>query len=88
MFKIAESRYGAWKLTGKSIGQGGQGQIHLVKNVDYPDKLYALKQLLNLNRIERFRDEVKASFKLKHPNIINVIDYDCNNDHPFLVMDY
>lgn len=52
------------------------------------DGIYALKKLLNLNRIDRFKDEVYASFHLQHPNIINVIDYNCDTDHPFLVMDY
>lgn len=82
-----KNNYGDWKPTGKNIGQGGQGQILLVKNKN-SDKIFALKRLLNLNRISRFRDEVNASFNLHHPHIVNVIDYDCDNNPPYLVMDY
>lgn len=38
--------------------------------------------------MHRFRDEIYASFHLQHPNIINVVDYDCNNNPPFFVMEY
>lgn len=79
--------YGNWKPTGSNIGQGGQGQIQLVKNEKY-DNVFALKRLLNLNRIDRFRDEVYVSFHLQHPNIVNVIDYDCDNNPPYLVMEH
>lgn len=43
---------------------------------------------MNLKRIDRFRDEVYASFHLQHPNIVNVIDYDCDNNPPYLVMEH
>lgn len=81
-------KFGDWNII-KTIGEGGQGQIHLVKNEKgEPSGVFALKKLTNKNRIQRFEKEILAGMKLKHPNIIEVIEYDLENKRPYLVMKY
>lgn len=60
-----------------------------MKNKDDPEgNYYILKRLKNKNRIERFKDEVRAGIELDHPNIVKVIDYETETDKPYIVMDY
>lgn len=52
------------------------------------DNTYVLKQLINKNRINRFKDEINVSISLEHPHIVHIIDFDLENKHPFMVMPY
>lgn len=82
------NKFGKWKVS-ETIGQGGQGQIHLVKDSSSINEgVFALKRLMNINRLNRFKDEIKACMELEHPNIVKVVDYDYDNSHPFMVMEY
>jgi len=66
---------GRWK-TGDGLGQGGQG--HVFRAVDTTKQLpgeFALKRVLNPERRERFRNEIDATKRLSHPNIIRLIDH-------------
>ncbi|MDR0911965.1 MAG: protein kinase [Methanobrevibacter sp.] len=85
---MAKAKYGKWKPTGDTIGEGGQGQILLVESEDFQDKKFALKFLININRIDRIEKEINACLELNHKNIVNVVDYDLNNTRPYLVMNY
>jgi serine/threonine protein kinase len=67
---------GRWRTTGAGLGQGGQGQV--LRAVDESRQLegeYALKLVLNPERHERFRAEIDAIRKLRHRNIIPLIDH-------------
>lgn len=81
------AKYNGWKL-GDAIGGGGQGQIFPAINSEFDDKEFILKKLTNKNRIDRFKDEIRAGTELDHPNIVKVIDYDYDSPHPFLVVEY
>lgn len=44
--------------------------------------------MINYNRIDRFKDEIKASLKLEHPNIIKVFDFNYEKNPAYMVMAY
>jgi len=82
-----------WKPTGKTLGSGGQGDVHIVNKKNSPDgQKYALKVLRNTaspQALKRFREEIKAITNLSDPSIIQVIE--CSQENaPFqyYVMDY
>ena len=82
--------YGArWQIE-KSIGEGGQAHTYLVKDLDEdgPNNRYVLKRLKNNNRIGRFEREIKAVQNLSHENILRLIDFNLENDPPYLVTEY
>jgi WD40 repeat protein len=43
---------------------------------------------LNLDNLSRFRNEARIIARLRHSHIVSVLDFDVQNDIPFLVMDY
>lgn len=49
--------------------------------------IFALKKLMNMDRVDRFKEEIKAGIELKHSNIIDIIDFDYN-EGPFIVMEH
>jgi len=75
---MAKKPFGArWKPTG-GAGLGGGGQGDIVRVVDVTGKQpgeYALKRLRDVNRIDRFRNEVEALKRLNHPRIVKIIDH-------------
>lgn len=88
-----ETLYGARWKTGDGLGEGGQG--HVFRAVDITGQLkgeFALKRVRNLERHERFRNEIDAIKRLSHPNIISLIDHSAlskttaSDERPFLVM--
>jgi serine/threonine protein kinase len=83
---------GRWK-TGDGLGEGGQS--HVFRAVDTTNQLsgqFALKRVRNPERHERFSNEIEATKRLSHPNIIRLIDHSAladaseGEEQPFLVM--
>lgn len=68
--------FGQWQVDGQ-IGEGGMGHVYKVKHLG-TGQLGALKRLKNPNRLERFKQEVRAVRVLEHPGIIPILD--CNLD--------
>lgn len=83
------SKFGNWEVT-DTINQGGQGQIHIVKDTknQEKDEEFVLKQLINKKRLNRFKDEINVCMSLEHPNIVHIIDFNWENKPPFMVMPY
>ncbi|MBW1939431.1 MAG: serine/threonine protein kinase [Deltaproteobacteria bacterium] len=82
-----------WERTEKTLGEGGQAQVFLVKDKDGEfDGVWALKALKRgepSQAYERFSREVSAIKKLEHPNIIRIIDSSSPSDtFQFYVMEY
>ena len=82
-----------WKLVGKNLGRGGQGDVELVEKLSEPDgKRYALKYLGQRGgpkALERFRAELDALTRIDHPGIIKVVEYAKESDPlQYYVMDY
>src|SRR5271165_6456913 len=82
-----------WKLLGKQLGRGGQGDVELVERLSEPGgKRYALKCLGERGgpkALERFRTELEALTRINHPGIVKVVEYAKESDTPqYYVMDY
>jgi serine/threonine protein kinase len=87
---------GKYKIRGL-LGRGGMGRIY---KVEHPliGKIFALKMLrphpllLNLMGREKIVDMFKAEAVtmagLRHPNIIEILDYDESGGNPFYLMEY
>ncbi|MBL7961169.1 serine/threonine protein kinase [bacterium] len=74
-----------WKT--ESLTEGGQSRIFVAQRDGDPNK-YALKRLKNLDRIERFKNEIESCLKLRHPNIIEVVEYNLSKPKPYLVIPF
>lgn len=69
-----------WEIE-KSLGQGGQGDVYIVRDVTGTmSGRFALKRVRNPKRIGRFSAEVRAIKSLSHPNIINLVDHSAIDD--------
>jgi serine/threonine-protein kinase len=73
------------------IGKGGMGTIYEVKNTRL-GRSFALKTLSggdDEDVLARFRREAEIVAKLRHPNILEVVDWDTLDDgSPCMVMEY
>ncbi len=65
----------------RPLRDGCQGAVYLVRHVDFPERLIAMKVLL-LSQEEdfettaaRFRNEVMAAYSVTHPNVVRIYDY-------------
>jgi serine/threonine protein kinase len=83
---------GRWKTVPgvPPLGEGGQSVVFPVVDVrgEYQGH-WALKRVLNPARHERFRNEIEAIKRLRHPSIIKLIDHSALDDDAekqFLVM--
>jgi serine/threonine protein kinase len=83
---------GRWKIVpgAPPLGDGGQSTVfRVVDKRDEHQGQFALKRVKNPARHERFRNEVEAIKRLRHPNIIRLLDHSALNDgaeRQFLVM--
>ena len=77
----------------RKLGQGGMGSVYLAEHLMLGGQL-ALKFLASdLSRnpqfIKRFRQEARAAYQLRHPNIVEVADLDQDEDgNLFIAMEY
>ena len=74
------------------LGRGGIGIVYKAKQ-RYLDKLCAIKMLLteklSPDQIARFHQEAVALSKLRHPNLISLIDFGVTEENvPYMVMDF
>lgn len=82
-----------WKSTGQTLGQGGQGVVHLVTEDEQENGIqFALKTLRNTKSqqaLERFYREIDAVRQLDHPSIAKIVDHSGPGDSfHFYVMEY
>ncbi|MCA9805217.1 MAG: protein kinase [Cyanobacteria bacterium HKST-UBA02] len=73
------------------LGEGGAGVVYLAKDSNL-DKVVAVKKLHNSaseSQAVRFHREAKVLASLRHPNIMNAIDFGLTSkQEPYLVLDY
>src|SRR5579863_3260634 len=72
------------------LGKGDFADVYLGEHI-HLNTLAAIKVLqtpLEGSDIEQFRNEARIIARLKHPNIISILDFDVQGDIPFLVMEY
>ena len=76
----------------RRIGQGGMGQVYEVEHARLSNR-YALKLLAHEAStdpefLQRFRREAQIVSSLRHPHIVQVVDFDESPDgRPYLVME-
>lgn len=76
----------------EKLGQGGMGRVYSAHD-SVLDRTVAIKILFGTNIPQdywkRFQMEARAASKLKHPAIVQVLDFGVfDDDQPFLVMEY
>ena len=76
------------------IGKGGMGHVYRAKHLglleDIAIKLIDKKFVADANAVERFKREARAAAKLRHPNVIGILDIDETpepNRRPYIVME-
>jgi serine/threonine protein kinase len=89
MANLVGQQLGTYRLT-RLLGQGGFADVYLGEHT-HLNTLAAIKVLrtrLTGEDIENFRNEARTIAQLKHPNIVRVLDFNVEDNTPFLVMDY
>jgi serine/threonine protein kinase len=83
-----------WEIVDQLPSKGGQADLFLVRDLrgQYADPC-VLKRIRNPKRIERFRAEVEAGTRLKHENIMPILDHSgleasSENQPMYIVMPY
>ena len=83
-----------WEIIDQLPVKGGQADVFRVRDLrgEYSDPC-VLKRIRNPKRIERFRAEVEAGTRLKHENIMPILDHSglegASGDEPmYIVMPY
>ena len=74
------------------LARGGMGEVYLGMHTNLHRQV-AVKILRNqndenINMLERFQREARVVAKLRHPNIVQVFDFDTVDNDPYLVMEY
>ncbi len=87
----ARNRIGQYKLV-KLIGRGAMGEIYLARHVDknYEVAIKLLAQKLQKKQAAtlRFEQEANVHRRLKHSNIVRIMEMGCHNDRLYLIMEY
>jgi WD40 repeat protein len=89
MLDRVNQQLGNYRLT-RLLGQGGFADVYLGEHV-YLNTLAAIKVLqvrLTDDDKRSFLDEARTIARLKHPNIVRIMEYDLADNIPFLIMDY
>jgi serine/threonine protein kinase len=77
-----------WKII-ESLVEGGQAHTFLVEDLKGDgDTRYVLKRLKNIKRVDRFKREIEVVRNISHENVVNLIDFDLENEKPYLVMEH
>jgi len=83
---------GKYRIEAK-LGEGGMGAVYLARRLHIGDSV-AIKVLhpelaADRQAVERFRREVQATARLKHPNAVATHDFGVSSDGmPYLVVEY
>ena len=82
-------QFGNYRLTGL-LGQGGFADTYLGEHI-YLKTFAAIKILhtpLGQRELEAFYNEARIIAKLRHPNVIRVLEFGVEDTIPYLVMEY
>ncbi len=91
MANLIGKELGKYCIT-ERIGRGGMAEVYLGVHtlLDRPVAIKVLHGYLteDISFIERFKREAKSVANLRHPNIVQVYDFDVYEDMLFMVMEY
>src|ERR1041385_4981942 len=76
----------------KVIAKGGMAEVYLGTHLTL-DRAVAVKVMHNYIETDpdlqaRFEREAKVVAGLRHPNIVQIFDFDTSEGHPYIVMEY
>jgi serine/threonine protein kinase len=76
----------------REIARGGMAEVYLGTHLTL-DRAVAVKVMHNYVESDpdlqsRFEREAKVVAGLRHPNIVQIFDYDTEEGHPYIVMEY
>ncbi len=76
----------------KYLARGGMAEVYLGAHLSL-DRLVAVKVLHSYieedpGLLARFQREAKVVAALRHPNIVQIFDFDATEGHPYIVMEY
>src|SRR5919108_2937747 len=76
----------------KLLARGGMAEVYLGShlNLERPVAVKVLHSYIEEEPIllERFYREAKVVASLRHPNIVQIFDFDAIDGHPYIVMEY
>ena len=72
----------------RPIGAGGMGEVYEAEQTSLGRRV-AVKVLFDddAKALARFEQEARAMARLRHPHVVNIIDFHVDGDRPLLVMD-
>jgi|GEM_PF-242127 len=74
------------------LARGGMAEVYLGEHValqrEVAVKILRAQYEDDPQLLERFQREARVVAKLRHPNIVQVFDFDTIENHPYLVMEY
>jgi serine/threonine protein kinase len=84
-------RLGKYQLS-ERLGQGGMAQVYKAYQPTI-ERFVAVKVMHShladsADFVERFKREARGLGQLRHPHIVSVIDFDIEDEHYYMVMDY
>src|SRR5215472_15377943 len=87
----APNRIGKYELLNR-LGRGGMGEVYKAFHPQL-QRYVAIKVLLTNSEtdpefIARFQHEARAVARLRHPHIVQVFDFDIEDDQPYMVMEF
>ncbi|MBI4785598.1 MAG: tetratricopeptide repeat protein [Chloroflexi bacterium] len=88
---MAAQSFGKYVVT-QRLGRGGMAEVYRARH-PFLDREVAIKVILaqfatSADFEERFRREAKLVAALRHPNIVQLYDYDVAAGEPYMVMEY
>ena len=88
MIDLTGQQFGSYRLV-RRLGVGGFASVYLGQHVRLSSKQAAIK-ILDLRDVDeqQFQQEAETTERLKHPNIVPLLDFDVQQGTPFLVLDY
>jgi serine/threonine protein kinase len=90
--RIGKTLRGKYRLE-ESLGTGGMAEVYRARNVmagrDVAIKMLHPEMLAHKQIVRRFLQEARAANTVRHPNIVDVLDVDKDDDGiPFIVQEY
>src|SRR5579885_1513055 len=89
MADLVGQQLGSYRLV-RLIGEGGFAEVYLGEHLHLGifAALKVLSKSLKSVDLERFRLEAQTIARLKHPHIVQVLEFGVTDDIPFLVMEF